>query len=109
MRVETKGHTTILRDTVEPVADFCAKVTREYGQFVTQNVIVDLTHIEVDLTTVKLFSPLAKTHQKGKKSFVIVVNAIDFNAIPSHLHVVPSLKEAHDIIEMEEIERDLGF
>jgi hypothetical protein len=25
------------------------------------------------------------------------------------LHVVPSLQEAHDIIEMEEIERDLGF
>ena len=109
MKVETKGHTTILRDTVEPIADFCAKVTREHGQFVAQNLIIDLTPIEVDLAAVKLFSPLAKSHQKGKKSFVIVVKAIDFNAVPAHLHVVPSLQEAHDIIEMEEIERDLGF
>jgi hypothetical protein len=34
---------------------------------------------------------------------------MDYNAIPNTLHVVPSLQEAHDIIEMEEIERDLGF
>jgi hypothetical protein len=33
----------------------------------------------------------------------------DYNAVPDKLTVVPSLLEAHDIIEMEEIERDLGF
>ena len=34
---------------------------------------------------------------------------IDFNAVPAQITVVPSTQEAHDIIEMEEIERDLGF
>ena len=34
---------------------------------------------------------------------------IDYNAVSSNLIVVPTLLEAHDIIEMEEIERDLGF
>jgi hypothetical protein len=35
---------------------------------------------------------------------VIVVPNVDYN-IPDQLTVVPSLLEAHDIIEMEEIER----
>ena len=39
----------------------------------------------------------------------MVVSDIDFNAVPNKLTVVPSNLEAHDIIEMEEIERDLGF
>ena len=56
-----------------------------------------------------MFSDLSKAHQKGKKSFVIVADGIDFNVVPTKLIVVPSLQEAHDIIEMEEIERDLGF
>ena len=53
--------------------------------------------------------PLSAQHKKSKKSFVIVVPDFDYNAIPEKLTVVPSLLEAHDIIEMEEIERDLGF
>ena len=40
---------------------------------------------------------------------VFVAENLDFNKIPDNLLVVPSLLEAHDIIEMEEIERDLGF
>ena len=63
----------------------------------------------VELKDIKLFSDLSKAHCKGKKSFVLVASDIDFNAIPTQLTVVPSIQEAHDIIEMEEIERDLGF
>jgi hypothetical protein len=58
---------------------------------------------------VATFVPLAKQHKKNKKSFVLVVNDFDFNDAPNKLTVVPTKLEAHDIIEMEEIERDLGF
>jgi hypothetical protein len=53
--------------------------------------------------------PLSKTHKKAKKSFIVVTSESDFNAVSDKLAVVRSLQEAHDIIEMEEIERDLGF
>jgi hypothetical protein len=43
-----------------------------------------------------------------KKLKKIVTADFDYNAVPAKLTVVPSIK-AHDIIEMEEIERDLGF
>jgi hypothetical protein len=44
-----------------------------------------------------------------KKSFVIVISDTDLMQFLINLTVVPSLLEAHDIIEMEEIESDLGF
>jgi hypothetical protein len=53
--------------------------------------------------------PLSKQHKKNKKSFIIVASDFDYNAVPTKLTVVPSVLEAHDIIDMEEIERDLGF
>ena len=71
---------------------------------------MDISHDKTaTLIALKSFSDLAKTHKKSNKSFVIVAENIDFNAVPKLLLVVPSVLEAHDIIEMEEIERDLGF
>jgi hypothetical protein len=42
-------------------------------------------------------------------SFVIVVNGIDADKVPDEIVTVPTISEAEDIIEMENIERDLGF
>jgi hypothetical protein len=52
--------------------------------------------------------PLSKLHKKAKNHLLSLLD-FDYNAVPAKLTVVPSLLEAHDIIEMEEIERDLGF
>ena len=54
------------------------------------------------------FEPLAVLQKKQKKSFVIVAD-IDFDEVSEEIIVVPTLQEGFDIIEMEEIERDLGF
>ena len=110
MKVDQKGHTTTIKDTQGNVNSFLEKVTHEHNSYKSQNLILDITHDkDVTLKDIKLFSDLSKAHQKGKKSFVIVADGIDFNAVPTKLIVVPSLQEANDIIEMEEIERDLGF
>ena len=34
---------------------------------------------------------------------------VDIDDVPDYLNVVPSVLEAFDMIEMDEIERDLGF
>jgi len=44
-----------------------------------------------------------------KKSLVLVAESVDFNAAPQSIIVVPTLLEAQNLIEMDEIERDLGF
>jgi len=109
MKVDSKGNTTIIKDFTEPIEQFCIKVLHENHLFKDKNLIVDVSHTQVDTKDFKLFNELDKHQKAVKKSFVIVAKNIDFNATPSNLIVVPTLLEAHDIIEMEEIERDLGF
>jgi len=110
MKVDQKGHTVTIKDTQGDFNSFLDKVTQQFKTFEKHNIIIDLSSnkafTESDL---KLFLPLSKLHKKAKKSFVIVVSDLDFNAVSDKVVVVPSLLEAHDIIEMEEIERDLGF
>lgn len=110
MKVDKKGHTTIIKDTKGDVIVFIENVLNQYNSFKEQNLILDVSHDKnVTLNDIINFKDLAKKHAKSKKSFVIVANNIDFDVVPNYLTVVPSLLEAHDIIEMEEIERDLGF
>jgi len=45
---------------------------------------------------------------KGK-SFVIIQKRINIDDFPEILNITPTLQEAKDILEMEAIERDLGF
>jgi hypothetical protein len=110
MKVEQKGHTVTIKDTQGDLVSFLMKVTHEYKTFEKHNIIIDIS-LHKDLTTkgVNSFLPLSKMHKKAKKSFVIVANGVDFNAASHHLTLVPTMLEAHDIIDMEEIERDLGF
>jgi hypothetical protein len=110
MKVDQKGHTVTIKDTQGDFNGFVEKVTQQFKTFEKQNIIIDLTSdSNLSENDLKLFLPLSKQQKKAKKSFVIVVEELDFNSISDKLTVVPSLLEAHDIIEMEEIERDLGF
>ena len=110
MKVIQKEHSVIIKDTQNDLVVFLMKVTHEYKSFEKYNIIIDISlHKNLTIKQIKTFSSLSTTHKKSKKSFVIVVQDIDFNTIPESLSVVPTLLEAHDIIEMEEIERDLGF
>lgn len=110
MKVDQKTHTITIKDTQGDFTSFLMKVTHQYKTFEKHNLIIDLLFYK-DLSTsnIKLFLPLSKQHKKSKKSFVIVASDFDYNAVPDKLTVVPSILEAHDIIEMEEIERELGF
>ncbi len=110
MKVEHKEHAIIIKDTQGDVFSFLEKVTHEYHSFTNHNLVLDISKDKnCTLKTLKLFFDLSKIHKKAKKSFILVVSDIDFNKVPKKITVVPSLQEAHDIIEIEEIERDLGF
>jgi hypothetical protein len=108
MKVDTRNHTSVIKDTQGDLAAFLDKITKEHKSFEKGNIIIDLTAYDVlPVTQVKTFMPLAKIHTKAKKSFIIVGNTNYHNM--GSLVVVPTIQEAHDIIEMDEIERDLGF
>ncbi len=109
MKVEAQGHTNTIQDTQADLAAFVARLTQEYPSLEKRNIIVDLLrHENLSPKQINALLPLSKTHKKFKKTFVIVAN-VDYNSVSQQLVVVPTLPEANDIIEMEEMERDLGF
>jgi hypothetical protein len=110
MKVEHNKHTVTIKDTQGDLTAFIEKLTHEYKSFENENIIVDLTHYpELTLHQLNGFMALSKTHKSHKKSFVLVASDIDFNLVSDKLTIVPSQLEAHDLIELDEIERDLGF
>lgn len=110
MKVEEKGHTVIIKDTKGDINAFRDTITGGYNSHKGKNIVLDLTAVKnVSLEDILSFIKLSDKHRKAKKSFVIVVNDFDFNEAPEEMIIVPTLLEATDIIEMEEIERDLGF
>jgi hypothetical protein len=110
MKVDQKGHSVCIKDTQGDLVSFLMKVTHEYKTFEKYNIIIDIRmYKNLSVKQINNFMPLSKTHLKARKSFIIVTSDLDHNAVSDKLAVVRSLQEAHDIIEMEEIERDLGF
>lgn len=76
-----------------------------------QNIVIDLSAIKsLKPNHVLEFSEL-NTYNKEQvlKSFVVVVGTMSVSQLPEDIATAPTLQEALDIIEMEEIERDLGY
>ena len=110
MNIEQKGNISYITDTQNDLVAFVMKLTHEYKTFENQQLIIDiLSFDELTAKQINSFLPLSKIHKKSKKSFVIVAKNIDLDAISDKLSVVPTKIEALDIIEMENIERDLGY
>lgn len=108
MKVKEKGTTVIIKKSSETIVDFADKIVEQYHSFIDKNIIVDIEELTIKPIDLIPFEELAQQHISNKKSFVIVADT-DFDEMDDAMIVVPSLQEAHDIIQMEEIERDLGF
>jgi uncharacterized protein YecE (DUF72 family) len=56
-----------------------------------------------------LFLDFARSKKENGTSFVVVTTEVDIDDFPETFNIVPTLSEAEDILEMEAIERELGF
>ena len=104
------GNTTIITQEKVSVIELVKKLQALYPKYKNNNIIVALSSLDdIVNSEVVEFLELSNLHKAAKQSFVIVSNKIDLDGVPDQLVVVPTLQEAHDIIEMEVMERDLGF
>ena len=107
--IEKKGY-KILEDEKDNVTEFASFLEAHHKSFKSDNVVVDiLKYGELSLQELLSFLELSNKHRQEKKSFVIANDTINIDQVPEELIVVPTLEEAGDIIQMEEIERELGF
>lgn len=111
MKVKENGHTLIIKKGEGTLLEFIEKIKAQYKTYKKFNIIIDLSNVSIDEQgeDLLLFEEIAALQIEENKSFVLVVENIDYNEFDEELVVVPTLLEAHDIIEMDEIQRDLGF
>ncbi|MAP79508.1 MAG: ribonuclease Z [Aequorivita sp.] len=111
MKIENHPNFVILEDEKDDIIDFASFIeTQIPTKYKGQNVVLNLLKYDsLELPQLLEFLKTSNLHRKTKQSFVIVNNAINIDDVPFEMIVVPTLQEAEDIIEMEEIERDLGF
>lgn len=92
------------------ITAFYNELVENLSNFKSDSLIIDLSkNDDIDLKEIMLFSQIGKELKNNKKSFVIVSDHIHIDELTDEMVLVPTLKEAEDVIELEDIERDLGF
>ncbi|MFC7357331.1 ribonuclease Z [Jejudonia soesokkakensis] len=111
MKIENKENLVILADEYTNPKEFASFLEYQIPKkFKGQNVVLNLLNYkDMDLETLLLYLKVSNIHRKTKHSFVIVNQSVPIDDIPMEMVVVPTLQEAEDVVEMEDIERDLGF
>ena len=110
MIIDQEENVSIITQEKATIVELVKKLEALYPRFEKHNIIIKLSSLgKITLQDVTEFLRLSNKHRKAKNSFVIVTNALNANETPDEVIVVPTLKEAFDVIEMEDMERDLGF
>lgn len=110
MIFDKDGNTTIVYQEKTDIVIFLKNLEQEYSKLKNDNLILNLFSFK-KLTTddVMEFLQISNKHRENGKSFVLVTDQVSYDEVPEEIIIAPTLQEARDIIEMEEIERDLGL
>ena len=110
MIFDKDGNISIITQEKVSIIELVKKLEVLYNRFKNDNIIISLTSLKkIPTEDIVEFLQISNKHRRAKHSFVIVTDKVDLDESPDEIVVVPTLQEAYDIIEMEEIERDLGF
>ena len=107
MIIEQHKSTAIITQDKTTITEFSTKLSVLHERFKEVDVIVQLN----DATAASMDSlvSLSETHRLLNLSFVVVSTQLNQDDFEDNFSVVPTLQEAHDYIEMESLERDLGI
>lgn len=110
MKIDKKSNYTLILQEETSLVKFAHNLEKEYDNF-KENSIVIQTLDKLNITEKDFFVLLkhAKVHQENNKSFVVIHKNVNIDNFPETFNIVPTLTEAEDIVQMESIQRDLGF
>lgn len=110
MKSKSLENYVLLEDEKDDPVDFASFIERLLPQFKNDNLVIDLQKYPLlTLSQLLSFLPVSNQHRSLKKSFILVSDTIHIDDVPDELNVVPTLQEASDMVQMEELERELGF
>lgn len=110
MNISNVKDYTLITATENSFSDFLNAFNAEKLDAVNYHKVIQLSeNLNTTLQDLSLFLNIAINHKSNGISFVVICNNVDIDEVPDEINVVPTLIEAEDVLEMEAIERDLGF
>ncbi|MDO6674697.1 hypothetical protein Q4517_03940 [Tenacibaculum sp. 1_MG-2023] len=110
MNITDKPAYTIITSEEKTFSSFLENFDNEYVNLTGKNLIVVISEeFNASNKNILLLLKYAEEHQNNGTSFVVVSKDVTIDDFPETFNIVPTLVEAEDVIEMENIQRDLGF
>ena len=110
MRLEIEENTRIIHNISHPIDEFVNLIENKLNSYLDLSLILNIKYnTDLKINDLKLFNNIQKAFSKEKLSFVVVNDSLNLTNITSKIMVVPTLDEAHDIIQLDNIQRELGF
>ncbi|WP_010135354.1 hypothetical protein [Ochrovirga pacifica] len=108
MDISTKEKYTLIT-AADNFKAFSTALKNQFDEFKNQNLVIDLSKTNATDQEVASLIHFAEIQTESNSSFVIIIPSFDADAFDEELNVVPTLIEAEDMIDMDEMTRDLGF
>lgn len=110
MKISRDKNYALIVSTETTFSNFIEAFNKQKLGEVSEHKIIQLSeNLNTTVKDLSIFLEIANTQRINGISFVIVCKGIDIDDIPDEINVVPTINEAEDVLEMEAIERDLGF
>ncbi len=110
MQVEKRENYTLITSDEKLFSDFYNSFLKEIKSLEKEHLILEiLDDVNSSSKDFLLFLNIAKQKKEDGTSFVIVNNKVNIDDFPETFNIVPTFQEAEDVLEMEAIERELGF
>jgi hypothetical protein len=108
MIFDKEGNTTVVYQENISLLKFIENLRNSYEKVRNDHIVVNLFSFDrLKSGDVLEFLELSAQHKRANKSFVLVTDKVDYEDVPDEISLAPTLQEAMDIIDMEDIERDL--
>ena len=110
MNIKNKESYILISSDENSFSEFFTLFLDKVANYKKKHIVLNISDkISSSKENFLLFLDIAKQKKKEKTSFVIIADALNVDYFPENLNIVPTLIEAEDVIEMENMERELGF
>ena len=110
MLIERKKTFVLITGEENTFSDFFNAFLKDQKEIEKENIVVQIPET-IKATSEDFFSfvNIAEQKKQNGTSFVLINSTLNISDFPDYLNIVPTFQEAEDVIEMETIERELGF
>ena len=110
MQIKEATNYTLISSDEDSFKEFQKSVFKKINDFDKNHLILQISEeLSIDKKDFLLFLKIAEQKKENGTSFVVLNSSVNADDFAENLNIVPTLQEAEDILEMETIERELGF